>query len=127
MPDRHPHIKQVIVMRRDLKMRQGKAVAQGAHAAMMFMLAYVESIECVPSHIELEWIETGMRKICVRVDSLEELKSIIEQAQRCGLKCFPIIDAGDTEFHGESTMTCCAIGPDEASRIDLITGHLRLL
>ncbi len=30
-------IKQVIVMRHDLKMRRGKQIAQGAHASMSFM------------------------------------------------------------------------------------------
>jgi len=30
-------IKQVIVIRRDLKMRRGKEIAQGAHASMMFL------------------------------------------------------------------------------------------
>jgi peptidyl-tRNA hydrolase, PTH2 family len=30
-------IKQVIVMRHDLKMRRGKQIAQGAHASMSFI------------------------------------------------------------------------------------------
>jgi PTH2 family peptidyl-tRNA hydrolase len=30
-------IKQVIVMRADLKMRRGKEIAQGSHASLMFL------------------------------------------------------------------------------------------
>ena len=36
-------IKQVIVIRKDLNMRKGKMVAQGAHAAMMFLLGLTQS------------------------------------------------------------------------------------
>ncbi len=38
-----------------------------------------------------------------------------------------VTDRGDTEFHGEPTVTCIAIGPGEDSDIDEITGHLKLL
>lgn len=38
-----------------------------------------------------------------------------------------ITDSGKTEFHGEPTDTCLAIGPGEADKIDEITGHLQLL
>ena len=31
------YVKQVIVMRHDLKMRRGKQIAQGAHASMSFI------------------------------------------------------------------------------------------
>jgi PTH2 family peptidyl-tRNA hydrolase len=34
---REPDIKQVIVIRKDLKMRRGKEIAQGAHAAMAWL------------------------------------------------------------------------------------------
>ncbi len=37
MNDEPQQIKQVIVMRHDLKMRRGKQIAQGAHAAMSFL------------------------------------------------------------------------------------------
>lgn len=119
-------IKQVICVRRDLKMRQGKAVSQGAHAAVMFMVdATSKGMEMQPK--EQLWFSEGMPKICVRVDSEEELKSIIAKCFDAGLKCFPVMDAGHTEFHNVPTLTCCAIGPAYSSEIDLITGALKLL
>ena len=37
------NIKQVIVMRHDLKMRRGKQIAQGAHASMAFLTRRLQS------------------------------------------------------------------------------------
>ena len=44
-----------------------------------------------------------------------------------GLNRSLIQDAGLTEFKGIPTLTCCAIGPNESEKIDLITGSLQLL
>ena len=119
-------IKQVIIIRRDLRMRQGKAVAQGAHAAMAFIIE--SSInERELTEPEQKWFSQGTAKICLRVDSEADLKSIIEQCKADGLGVYPITDAGHTEFHGVPTLTCCAIGPDYAEKIDKVTGGLKLL
>ncbi len=53
--------------------------------------------------------------------------SIHDQAISAGLQVHLITDSGKTEFHGQPTRTCLAIGPDESSRIDTVTGHLELL
>jgi peptidyl-tRNA hydrolase, PTH2 family len=44
-----------------------------------------------------------------------------------GLEGHLIADSGRTEFHGKPTRPCLAIGPDDAARIDQVTGHLELL
>ncbi len=128
--------KQVIVMRTDLGMRKGKMIAQGAHASISFLTADMEikpgkpyftegTIILLPH--EVEWVKGRFTKVCVRVDSEEELLDIHQQAIDAGLSSFLITDAGLTEFNGVPTNTCLAIGPDEAEKIDQITGHLRLL
>ncbi len=121
-------IKQVIVVRHDLKMRLGKAIAQGSHASMMFLWRHAFS-NCSEKFTEVQqqWFLSGTRKICVRADSEEHLVQIINQARGAGLRVEPVVDAGCTEFHGVPTLTCCAIGPDYADRIDPITGGLKLL
>lgn len=130
-------VKQVIVMRKDLNMRRGKEIAQGSHASMAFITRRLKPIgvEGVPDHqyrvvaltlTELAWLDNSFTKVCVRVDSEDELKAVHEAALDAGLVSHLVVDAGATEFHGVPTMTCCAIGPDEAEKIDPITGHLRL-
>lgn len=126
--------KQVIVIRKDLKMRRGKEIAQGAHASMAFLtkklcgvypqLSNFQSIEI--STIEREWINNSFKKVCVRVNSEEELQTIHSKALNAGLISHLIIDSGLTEFDGAKTATCCAIGPDLDEKIDKITGYLEL-
>ena len=52
---------------------------------------------------------------------------IHDKALESVLEVHLITDSGKTEFYGEPTRTCLAIGPDEADKIDAITGDLQLL
>ena len=123
--------KQVLVMRHDLKMRRGKQIAQGAHASMAFPASRLKRSGCVAMNEFDEatqaWLSGGFAKICCRVDSEDELLAIHDLATQQGLEVHLITDSGKTEFHGVATNTCLAIGPDESSKIDAITGELKLL
>lgn len=130
--------KQVIVVRKDLNMRKGKMVAQGAHASMAAILNQgkykqttiggpVNRFELSMSAEMADWLLGRFTKICVSVDSEEQLKDIYQQAKDAGLVCSIIQDAGLTEFGGVPTYTTVAIGPAEAEEIDKITGSLKLL
>ena len=119
--------KQVIVMRRDLGMRRGKEIAQGAHASMIWLSRRILAPGYAFSEAERTWLEGAFAKICVRVDSEDELFAIVRTAQESGVMVHVCVDAGRTEFHGVPTPTCCAVGPDFPSLIDPITGHLKLL
>jgi PTH2 family peptidyl-tRNA hydrolase len=124
-------VKQVIVMRHDLKMRRGKQIAQGAHASMSFLCCRLQENETVSvddfSEVQKAWLTGSFAKVCCRVNSEEELFEIQNKAEGAGLEVHLITDSGKTEFHGQPTNTCLAIGPDDAEKIDLITGHLQLL
>lgn len=123
-------IKQVIVIRRDLKMRRGKEVAQGAHASMAFLMDFLSTetnAHAFFNEAEKSWLSRGHKKICVRVNSKDELYEIHSHALAKGLKSFLIEDSGKTEFQGQVTPTCCAIGPDHSEKINSITGHLELM
>jgi len=130
-------IKQVIVMRKDLGMRKGKMIAQGAHASMkvFFDRAEWRSISEIEPYCQMwmpltfsmyEWCRGIFTKICVSVDSEDRLHEVYKQAQDAGLPCALIQDAGKTEFK-EPTYTCCAIGPARDTEVDVITGELPLL
>ncbi len=113
-------LKQVIVMRHDLNMRKGKMISQGSHASV---LGVVNSNN--PKLVK-QWLESGMTKICVRVESEEELLEIYQKALDAGLEAHMVIDAGRTEFK-EPTKTCISVGPNFIDKIDPITRHLKLL
>lgn len=114
-------MKQVIVMRKDLNMRKGKMIAQACHACLKATLEHQNDPRVQ------EWLAGIFTKICTSVDSEQELIDIYAKAQEAGLIVSLIIDSGLTEFNGIPTKTCIAIGPDAPQKIDLITGHLKLL
>ena len=131
MSDEPRRIKQVIVMRHDLKMRRGKQIAQGAHASMSFICRRLQEAGSVSladfTDAQRAWLTGAFAKVCCRVNSKEELMEIHDKALEADLEVHLITDSGKTEFHGEPTDTCLAIGPDEAEKIDAITGDLQLL
>ncbi len=114
-------MKQVIVIRKDLKMRRGKEIAQGSHASMSFLLKGQGTKEEI-----MEWLEGGQTKICLVANSEDELLELDSKAREMGLISNIITDAGRTEFNGVPTKTCLAIGPNKREDIDDITGHLKL-
>lgn len=128
--------KQVIVIRKDLNMRTGKIAAQAAHASMgaifsksaMAKTETGETVKIIPMTPEMEeWFNVRFTKICVGCNSLDELLELTEKAKEAGLLHFLCRDAGLTEFKGVPTYTTLAIGPAEASEIDKITSHLKLM
>ena len=132
------NVKQVIVIRKDLKMRRGKEIAQGSHASISFLtkrLQQPNNIIVAPdredreysiriSPLEQEWLDNGFAKICLRVTSEEELLKLSQAAEQLGVEWHLIEDSGHTEFNMVPTKTCLALGPDLAETLDKITGHL---
>lgn len=120
-------IKQVIIIRKDLGMRKGKMIAQGAHAAMANLLRIQESGTNEQKMMLSQWLSTAFTKITLSVNSEKELKDLHERLINRGLVSELIIDNGDTEFNGVKTPTCLCIGPDLSSVIDPFTKELKLL
>lgn len=122
--------KQVIVMRKDLNMRKGKLVAQGAHASMGAILSLCQRDgNCLVLEMDERvepWLTGRFKKICVYVNTEQELVDIHEAAKSAGLISSLIVDSGLTEFNGVPTKTAVAVGPDREDRIDAICKHLPL-
>jgi len=112
-------LKQVILMRTDLNMGKGKMIAQGAHASVQ---AVLESNKKLLSN----WKKTGMKKITLKVNSLDELLDLIEKADEKNLTAITISDAGHTQVES-GTITCGAIGPGPEEQIDKLCKELKLM
>jgi peptidyl-tRNA hydrolase, PTH2 family len=130
----HRLTKQVIVIRRDLRMRRGKEIAQGAHASTAWLAdRVVQGIRpngaadhVVLSPAERSWLETSFRKVTVKVNSEDALMAVYRQAIEAGLVVHLVTDRGLTEFGGIPTRTCLAVGPDYDDLVDQVTGDLEL-
>ena len=132
-PERRP-TKQVIVIRRDLRMRRGKEIAQGAHASTAWLAdrvrraltpnGTVDHLEFSPA--ERSWLQSSFRKVTVKVNSEEELLAVYDRALGAGLAVHLVTDRGLTEFGGVPTRTCLAVGPDYDDLVDPVTGDLEL-
>jgi len=128
-----PPNKQVIILRKDLNMRKGKMVAQGAHASLAIFLQKIVFLSeedgtlvarFPVSETEYAWLNGNFRKIVLAATSEAELLALFEQAREAGLPCSLIKDNGLTEFKGVETYTAIAIGPAPDVLIDPITGEL---
>ena len=125
-------VKQVIVMRKDLNLSKGRLVTQGAHASIAFLTDLIKKynqLQLTDSQLKLneaqkEWIYGTFYKVCLSVDSENELLDIGHKAVMLGLSVKYI---EETTGFDEPTFTCLAIGPDYSSKIDPVTKHLKLL
>ncbi|MEM3781673.1 MAG: peptidyl-tRNA hydrolase Pth2 [Candidatus Micrarchaeaceae archaeon] len=115
-------LKQAIVVRSDLKMGKGKLVAQASHASLM---GYFEAAKR-DKKVAKEWLNTGEKKIVLKVSSKEELVSLNSLCSKAHVPCALVIDSGLTQLE-PGTPTALGIGPWKSEEIDKITGTLKLL
>src|SRR3989338_2644040 len=111
--------KQVILVREDLKLPKGKLSAQVAHAAVD------AASKSDRKNIDL-WKKDGSKKIVLKVKDEKEIFKYKQMAEDIGLKTALITDAGHTVVE-PGTITCLGIGPDEESKIDSVTGKLKMM
>ena len=112
-------MKQVILVRKDLKMDKGKLAVQCSHAS-------VDAVLKSDKNLIDTWKQQGMKKIVLKVANKKELLDYKKKADKENLTTALIIDAAKT-FFKKPTTTCLAIGPNEDKKIDKITGHLKIL
>lgn len=112
-------MKQVILVRKDLKMNPGKLASQCAHSS-------VEAVLRSDKSLVKKWHSEGMKKVILRVNSKKELLEYRKKAEKEGLATAMITDSGKT-FFKNATITCIAIGPDKEDKIDKVTKELKML
>ncbi|MGI9284611.1 MAG: peptidyl-tRNA hydrolase Pth2 [Pseudomonadales bacterium] len=112
-------IKQVILVNEALGLPRGKLAAQVAHAAVASMLTSNEALL-------KEWLNGGMPKVILAVDSGAELLRFYGEATNANLPAQIVKDAGKTVI-AAGTATCVGIGPAQEAQINQITGNLKLV
>ncbi|HNZ87350.1 MAG TPA: peptidyl-tRNA hydrolase Pth2 [Methanofastidiosum sp.] len=114
--------KQVVVVREDLKLSKGKLSAQVAHAAVSCAI----KAEKNKNKYFSDWFSEGQKKVVLKVNDLESLLKIFNEAKSVGLITELIKDAGLTEIP-PGTITVLGIGPAPEEEIDRVVGNLKLL
>ena len=110
-------LKQVIVVRKDLKLSKGKLATQVGHATVLGFKK---------SEYKRQWEKEGQKKIVLWCNDLEELMLLYKKARKRNLPVIIIEDAGLTQIQ-KGTKTCIAIGPAPEDKINKITGKLKLI
>lgn len=122
MAERKPFkYKQAIILRKDIGMSAGKAIAQGAHVAVDVAISVFINNHDV---YHAWWLE-GHAKIALRVNSEQELLELEKFADSMNVPCKIVRDFGLTQLE-PNTLTAIAIGPDTREKIDEITKNLKL-
>ena len=142
--------KQVIVVRHDVikgekAVRRGKMMAQVAHASIASLLklfikeksetlepgqiSYRYSVSFGDNTILSDWLLGKFKKVVVYVPGEAEVLDLCKKLDESEtfIPHALITDAGLTEFHGETTVTCLGIGPFTSEEIDKFTKDLPLL
>ena len=110
-------MKQVIVVRTDLKLSKGKLAVQCSHASYSSAKKSKETSK---------WEMEGQKKIVLKAKNLDQLIELKEKCVELRLPHALISDAGLTEVK-KGTITCLGIGPADEKKIDKVTGSLPLL
>lgn len=111
--------KQVIVLRTDIEMSDGKKCAQSCHASL-------GSYKIAKKTIAKRWEAEGGKKIVLTISSEKKLLTLYQKAKELKLPCYLVRDGGHTEVP-VGTLTALGIGPENNEIIDQITGKLQLL
>lgn len=111
--------KLAVVVRTDLGMTAGKLAAQVGHSVQIVMAQRTRA-----DLLKL-WEDDGGMIVVLQVASESDLRALQQRAQRDKIVTSTVIDEGLTEVDS-GVWTTLAVGPDEVSRVDGITGKLQL-
>jgi PTH2 family peptidyl-tRNA hydrolase len=123
------NVKQVIVVRKDLRLRKGKIASLASHAAMQFILDNNESdrpdeLQVKLSQQEVEWIKGTFDKDVLGIDSHDALIDMVLKAELNGVNVYSIFDKSKKPDEGPQ-LVCAAFGPDEEDQLAQIIGSLK--
>lgn len=111
-------LKQAIIVDEDLDLSKGKMAAQVAHASL-------GTYRKASSDMKDKWERQGEKKVILALGE-NDLRDLLRKAERNKIPAHIVKDAGRTEIK-PGTETALGLGPDEDSKIDTITGSLKLI
>lgn len=111
--------KQVLILRTDLDMSQGKMIAQACHASL-------GSYEKCDKKVKEEWRKQGSKKVVVQSKSESRTLDLFEEMKAADIPCFLVKDRGLTEVE-RGTVTGLGAGPVLEEKVDKITEQLKTL
>ena len=113
-------MKQVFIIRQDLKMGKGKISGQCCHGA-------IKSYLLTDKDKRDKWDkEYDYTKIVCKVKTLNELLHYRDECIKRNIPYFLVKDKGRTQIP-EDSITCLAIGPEYNKVLDEFTKDLKLL
>lgn len=115
-------LKQAIIVRTDIKMGKGKMAAQVSHASLM---SYIET-EKTHRDMAKAWLDTGEKKIVLKVDSEDSLRKLYDAFRYKKIPCALVTDSGLTQLP-PGTLTALGVGPWKSDELNPITSSLKLL
>ena len=117
------NVKLIYCVRTDLKMGKGKIAAQVGHATLGI---YKKNLREKRDDILEKWANSGEAKIVVKVKTEREMLQLQRKAEEMKMPTHMVCDAGHTQVAAGSN-TVLVIGPEYENRLNMITGHLKLM
>ena len=118
---------QVLVMRRDLQLKQRDALRYASQASLAFIARRAGGGNPLAlSDDELTWLRLLQTQLHLRVHSEAALRDIARRARRAGLSAHLLTQAQLEGAGASATAVCCAIGPAPPAAVRAITGRLPL-
>lgn len=122
-------VKQVIVVRKDLKMRRSQLAAIVSHASSKFLTENNESNRGDELHVKLskqeaEWLQESSMPIVLGANSQDALNDLILRAELLNINVNTSMKR-PTKPGDEEVLLCASFGPDEEEIINQVTGNLK--
>lgn len=124
-------LKQVILLRRDMRLRRAEAAALASKASMAFIVEGDESdqsgsVKVTLSGIEAEWMLGTSTRIILGVTSEDAMRKLLLKAELQGVSTYEIMGSSSGKVDEGVQLIAASLGPDDSDKLDLITGNLKL-
>lgn len=126
------NVKQVIVIRKDLKMRKERLANISSQATIKFLLENNESdrhdeLFVKLSKEEVQWMDEHFPQSIVGVDSQDALSDISFRAQLLGINVYSVVESKNIKSKENFITSCIVLGPDDEDILNKITGNLKTI